>query len=95
MLGLTKTKIYMNIKIAISNYNGPVRTTLVGWIRRYDDQGRSLNADPNTTSVNINVGGILYHIKKKSWITNVYSANRELLFTFDDTPDYIKDNTVY
>ena len=39
-------------------------STLVGWVPRYDEQGRPLNADPNLKHSTITIDGTDYPIKR-------------------------------
>ena len=69
-------------------------STLLGWVPRYDEQGRPLNADPNTKHSAITIDGTDYFITRKGWDAYVFKPtkhNAVLLAEVDLSPDYVKD----
>lgn len=66
-------------------------TTLMGWFPRYDEYGRPLNADPNTSTTEYTCGcGRKYVKVEKGWSTKFYDSNGQIIEDQDNTPDYIK-----
>ncbi len=66
-------------------------TTLEGWIKQYDSQGRLLTPDPNRKEGTIIVDGIEYKLIRAGWKAWIYTMDRRLISTVDLTPDYIKE----
>ena len=68
-------------------------STMLGWVPRYDEQGRPLNADPNTKHSTITIDGTDYLITRKGWHAYVYSPTKHalLLAEVDLRPDYVKE----
>ena len=69
-------------------------STLLGWVPRYDEQGRPLNADPNTKHSTITIDGTDYLITRKGWHAYVFKPtkhNAVLLAEVDLRPDYVKE----
>ena len=67
-------------------------STLMGWVLQYDEQGRPLNADPNsvTTSYICNSCGTEYKVVTRGWVRKVYMGD-ELVLEEDNTPDYVRE----
>lgn len=75
-----------------NSFNGTC--TLMGWIPRFDDKGRPLNADPNVRRGNAHVGGIDFHYVRVGWKVTIYedSPSKGIVFRkLDLTPEYLKD----
>ena len=51
-------------------------STLLGWIPRYDEQGRPLNADPNSKHSTITIDGTDYPITRQGWHAYVYKPTK-------------------
>ena len=68
-------------------------STLLGWVPHYDEQGRPLNADPNTKHSNITINETDYLITRKGWHAYVYNHKKHslLLAEVDLRPDYVKE----
>lgn len=67
-------------------------STLLGWIREYDELGRPLNANPNTITGKIRIDGKDYKVKTRSWYSTIYDWNtNELIGEVDFTPAYVKE----
>ena len=69
-------------------------STLFGWVPHYDEQGRPLNADPNTKHSNITINETDYLITRKGWHAYVFKPtkhNAVLLAEVDLRPDYVKE----
>lgn len=69
-------------------------STLLGWVPHYDEQGRPLNADPNTKHSNITIDGTDYLITRKGWHAYVFKPTKQnamLLAEVDLRPDYVKE----
>lgn len=87
-------------------YAMPGTTTLMGYIKEYDEQGREVSVDPNYLDYEINICGTNYNITKHKWRVYVWKpefrkANytwcwkdnvEEYVLTIIDTkPDYVKE----
>lgn len=87
-------------------YIMPGTTTLMGYIKEYDEQGREVSVDPNYLDYDINICGTNYMITKHKWRVYVWKpefrkANytwcwkdnvEEYVLTIIDTkPDYVKE----
>ena len=57
-------------------------STLLGWVPHYDEQGRPLNADPNTKHSTITIDGTDYLITRKGWHAYVFKPTKQ-----DDEPN--------
>ena len=68
-------------------------STLLGWLPRYDEQGRPLNADPNSKHSTITIDGTDYPITRQGWYAYVYNPTKHalLLAEVDLRPDYVKE----
>ena len=69
-------------------------STLLGWVPHYDEQGRPLNADPNSKHSTITIDGTDYLITRKGWhecVFNPTKHNAVLLAEVDLRPDYVKE----
>ena len=68
-------------------------STLLGWVPRYDEQGRPLNADPNSKHSTITIDGTDYPITRQGWYAYVYNPTKHalLLAEVDLRPDYVKE----
>ena len=68
-------------------------STLLGWVPRYDEQGRPLNADPNSKHSTITIDGTVYPISRQGWYAYVYNPTKHalLLAEVDLRPDYVKE----
>ena len=68
-------------------------STLLGWVPHYDEQGRPLNADPNTKHSNITINETDYLITRKGWHAYVFKPTKHalLLAEVDLRPDYVKE----
>ena len=68
-------------------------STLLGWLPRYDEQGRPLNADPNSKHSSITIDGTDYPISRQGWYAYVYNPTKHtlLLAEVDLRPDYVKE----
>lgn len=78
-------------------------TTLLGWIPKYDEQGRPLNCDPNYIDSSFLIDNNIYYVTRVGWkvyiwnkfkrYTNVWKKNNEedILALIDLTPDYVKE----
>ena len=68
-------------------------STLIGWVPRYDEQGRPLNADPNSKYSIITIDGKTYPITRQGWHAYVYNHKKHslLLAEVDLRPDYVKE----
>lgn len=51
--------------------------TLMGWIDKYDDQGRILTADPNYKDSEVNIDGTTYRITRTGWYAYVWNPKYE------------------
>ena len=49
-------------------------STLLGWRPIYDEQGRPLNANPNSKHSTITIDGTVYPISRQGWYAYVYKA---------------------
>ena len=49
-------------------------STLLGWRPIYDEQGRPLNANPNSKHSTITINGTVYPISRQGWYAYVYKA---------------------
>lgn len=47
-------------------------TTLMGWMRIYDEEGREVTCDPNYIESTINIDGNEYGIVKHEWKTYIF-----------------------
>ena len=87
-------------------YRMPGTTTLLGYIKEYDEKGREVSVDPNYLDYDINICGTNYKITKHKWDVYVWKpefqkANytwcwkdnvEEYVLTIIDTkPDYVKE----
>ena len=51
-------------------------STLLGWVPRYDEQGRPLNADPNSKHSTITIDGTDYLITIQGWHACVFKPTK-------------------
>jgi hypothetical protein len=88
------------IKIITENFEkGYNSSTLMGWLRRYDELGRPLNTDPNYRDGNVNINGKTYWFTRKGWKVRIWDRNanytdfmsnkNDFIEEVDLTPDYI------
>lgn len=84
-------KIAEAIRVATGGtYIGPMASqTLLGWFPKYDDQGRPLNADPNTITSTVCIDGKNYRVEKWGWDVAIFEGDIQLC-AIDLTPDYIE-----
>ena len=54
-------------------------STLLGWVPRYDEQGRPLNADPNTKHSSITIDETDYLITREGWHAYVFKPTKHAL----------------
>lgn len=47
-------------------------TTLLGYIPKYDEQGRQVNADPNYRTSSVVIGNVEYPITKHGWYAYIW-----------------------
>ena len=68
-------------------------STLLGWVPHYDEQGRPLNADPNSKHSTITIDGTDYLITRRGWRAYVFKPTKHalLLAEVDLRPDYVKE----
>lgn len=89
------------IRNITNNFSGNTfkGSTLMGWVPRFDDQGRPLNADPNYLSGDIDIDGQTYYYIKKGWIVKLWDKpinylqfdRHDYIEMLDSTPDYVKE----
>lgn len=51
-------------------------STLLGWVPRYDEQGRPLNADPNSKHSKVTINETDYLITRKGWHAYVFKPTK-------------------
>lgn len=51
-------------------------STLLGWVPHYDEQGRPLNADPNSKHSTITIDGTDYPISRQGWRAYVFKPTK-------------------
>jgi hypothetical protein len=66
-------------------------TTLLGWMQEYDELGRPLFADPNTTTGDIRIAGKTYILSKSGWWAHIKDPETNTTIDVDLRPDYIKE----
>ena len=68
-------------------------STLLGWVPHYDEQGRPLNADPNSKHSTITIDGTNYLINRQVLDEYLYNPTKRalLLAEVDLRPEYVKD----
>jgi len=76
-------------------------STLLGWQRVYDKEGREVTCDPNFKSGSINIEGKDYWFVRRRWSVRLwdkradycdYMANRgDHIEEIDIKPDYVKE----
>ena len=62
-------------------------STLLGWVPHYDEQGRPLNADPNSKHSTITVDGTDYLITRRGWCAYVFKPTKH---NPDTNPKHLK-----
>ena len=87
-------------------YIMPGTTTLMGYIKEYDEKGREVSVNPNYLDYEINICGTNYKITKHKWDVYVWKPEfrkadytwcwkdnvEEYVLTIIDTkPDYVKE----
>lgn len=82
-------------------------STIMGWLKKYDDKGRILTANPNYKDSKVTIGDITYRITRVGWYACVWNPkyekacytwwwleNREdymICGIIDLRPDYVKE----
>lgn len=87
-------------------YAMPGTTTLMGYIKEYDEQGREVSVDPNYLDYDINICGTNYKITKHKWDVYVWkpefqkanytwcwndNVEEYVLAIIDTKPDYVRE----
>lgn len=87
-------------------YKMPGTTTLMGYIKEYDEKGREVTVDPNYLDYEINICGTNYKVTKHKWDVYIWKpefqkANRTWLWkdnfedyvltVIDTKPDYVRE----
>ena len=75
-------------------------TTLMGWFKEFDKQGRPLNADPNHTYTSFKIAGKDVYLCRKGWqavidytpVSRIYTDSGPAMINLDLRPDYVKEH---
>lgn len=62
--------------------NDPCLTTLIGWLQKYDKQGRPLRADPNYKDSEITIADETYSITRHGWYAYIWKPNSKGNYMF-------------
>jgi hypothetical protein len=78
-------------------------STLMGWQRNFDEQGRPLNANPNYRDGSATIEGKTYWFTRKGWkvriwdrlsrYTDFMSDKQDFIEEVDLTPDYVRERS--
>jgi hypothetical protein len=67
-------------------------TTIMGYNPIFDEQGRNVNPNANTTTVDdVSYDGMKYSVQYNCYGFSIYNNEGSLLYKEDTTPDYIKE----
>lgn len=76
-------------------------STLLGWERNYDNEGRPLRANPNYRSGVATIDDVQYSYVRKEWLVRIWDRNAnygdfmsnktDYILEIDLTPDYVKE----
>lgn len=76
------------LKQRTNNFEAFNMTTLMGWIRHFDDLGRPINADPNHQWSVFEIDDIFYTVIRSGWLVKIWDRKVPYTYSFNGNTDY-------